>query len=125
MHLTNYDGQANTWTRQECSEEYWRAKTTDAYVDMTIDFIKEYANKESPQPFYINLWIYPTHSYILPTPGQLEPYKYLQVDYHDFHHLIGMSDLFTTFQIKSPNQCSHSGRRQVNPVILNNSLGFP
>ena len=82
--LTNYKGQANTWTREERREEYWRAKTTDAYVDKTIDFINENHNKQTDKPFYVNLWIYPTHSYIHPTPEQLEPYKELQVDYKDF-----------------------------------------
>jgi len=82
--LTNYDGQADTWTREEREEEYWRAKTTDAYVDKTINFIKANSAKQAPQPFYINLWIYPTHSYIHPTPGQLEAYKGLQVETSDF-----------------------------------------
>ena len=82
--LTNYKGIANTWTREERNEEFWRAKTTDAYVDMAIDFIKQNSSSKSPKPFYINLWIYPTHSYIHPTPGQLEVYKGLQVDYKDF-----------------------------------------
>ena len=82
--LTNYDGQANSWTKAERKEEYWRAKTTDAYVDKTIDFIKANSKKEAPQPFYVNLWIYPTHSYIHPTPGQLEIYKDLQVNTADF-----------------------------------------
>jgi len=83
--LTNYDGHAFTWTKAERQEEYWRAKTTDAYVDMTIDFIEKNSEKEAPQPFYINLWIYPTHSYIHPTPGQLEAYTDLQVDTADFN----------------------------------------
>ncbi len=52
----------HTWTKAERKEEYWRANTTEAYV---------------------NLWIYPTHSYIHPTPGQLEVYKDLQVETTD------------------------------------------
>jgi len=82
--LTNYDGNAHTWTRAERKEEYWRAKTTDAYVDMTIDFIKANSEKQASQPFYVNLWIYPTHSYIHPTPRQMEVYKGLQVEITDF-----------------------------------------
>ena len=78
--LTNYAGEARTWTKEEKNEEYWRAKSTDAYVDMTIDFIE----RNDAQPFYVNLWIYPTHSYIHPTPGQLEVYEGLKVDYSDF-----------------------------------------
>jgi len=82
--LTNYDGQANMWTREERSQEYWRAKTTDAYVDLTIDFIKVNNKKQQPPPFYINLWLYPTHSYIHPTPEQLQAYEDLQVEIQDF-----------------------------------------
>jgi len=82
--LHNYDGNANTWTREEKNEEYWRAKTTDVYVDKTIEFIKANSEKQSPKPFYVNLWIYPTHSYIHPTPEQLEVHRGLQVDYTDF-----------------------------------------
>ena len=82
--LTNYSGKCNTWTREERNQEYWRANTTDAYVDMTIDFIKNLQQSESPESFYVNLWIYPTHSYIHPTPAQLLPYDGLKVNYNDF-----------------------------------------
>jgi N-acetylgalactosamine-6-sulfatase len=82
--LTNYDGQANTWTKEERNEKYWRAKTTDAYVDKTIDFVKKNQALPTRKPFYVNLWIYPTHSYIYPTPEQLEVYRELKVDYADF-----------------------------------------
>jgi arylsulfatase A-like enzyme len=51
---------------------------------MAIDFIKKNDSKKTAQPFYMNLWIYPTHSYIHPTPEQLEVYKGLKVDYNDF-----------------------------------------
>lgn len=81
-HNTNATGK--TWTKEQREQEYWRAKTTDAYVDMTIDFIKENNSGKSPKPFYVNLWIYPTHSYIHPTPEQLEVYEGLKVDYNDF-----------------------------------------
>jgi N-acetylgalactosamine-6-sulfatase len=53
-------------------------------VDKTIDFIEKNKSSQSTQPFYVNLWIYPTHSYIHPTPEQLEVYNGLQVDYNDF-----------------------------------------
>lgn len=84
--LTNFSGNTdiNTWTREERNQEYWRAKTTDAYVDMTIDFIKKNRAADLVEPFYVNLWIYPTHSYIHPTPEQLAVYDGLIVDYNDF-----------------------------------------
>jgi len=77
-------GTTKTWTKEQRKEEYWRAKTTDAYVDMAIDFMNENNSDKSPKPFYINLWIYPTHSYIHPTPEQLKVYEGLKVDYKDF-----------------------------------------
>ena len=81
---TNHNGNGKTWTKEQRNEEYWRAKTTDAYVDMAIDFIEENNSNKTPQPFYMNLWIYPTHSYIHPTPEELEVYEGLKVDYNDF-----------------------------------------
>lgn len=81
---TNHNGNGKTWTRQERRERYFRAGSTDAYVDMAIDFIDKTKAKKTPKPFYINLWIYPTHSYIDPTPEQLDLYKDLKVDLNDF-----------------------------------------
>ena len=37
-----------------------------------------------PKPFYVNLWVYPTHSYIDPTPEMLAVYDNLKVDLNDF-----------------------------------------
>ena len=84
--VSNYKGgdKVNTWTKEERNREHWREETTDAYVDMTIDFIKANRAADRPKPFYVNLWIYPTHSYINPTPEQLEVYDGLKVDYGDF-----------------------------------------
>jgi N-acetylgalactosamine-6-sulfatase len=84
--MTNFRGGADvhTWSREEQDQEYWRAKTTDAYVDMTIDFIRRNRSDSILRPFYVNLWIYPTHSYIHPTPEQLAVYEGLTVDYTDF-----------------------------------------
>lgn len=84
--LTNFRGgqEVNTWTREERNHDYWRAKTTDAYVDMTIDFIQQNASDSMGRPFYVNLWIYPTHSYIHPTPEQLAVYEGLEVETADF-----------------------------------------
>jgi len=68
------------WTPEQRSERYFRALSTDRYVDMAIDFIKN----QKGNPFYINLWVHPTHSYIDPTPEQLKEYKGLVVDTNDF-----------------------------------------
>lgn len=83
--LHNYKGgEANTWSPEEKQKEYWRAHSTDAYVDMTIDYIKRHDPAETSAPFYVNLWIFPTHSYIHPTPGQLKEYEGLEVEIEDF-----------------------------------------
>ncbi|MEX0986641.1 MAG: sulfatase-like hydrolase/transferase [Bacteroidales bacterium] len=84
--LTNFfgGGDVYTWTREERNQEYWRAKTTDAYVDRTIDFIQQNKAGGLHKPFYVNLWIYPTHSYIHPTTEQMAVYEGLTVDYSDF-----------------------------------------
>lgn len=85
MHfLTSGMEGSNTWTKKERNDEYWRAGLTDAYVDMAIDFIKKNESEESSKPFYMNLWIYPTHSYIHPSPEQLDVYKGLKVNTKDF-----------------------------------------
>lgn len=81
---TNHNGNGKTWTKEEKNSEHWRERTTDAYVDMAIDFIDKNESEQTPKPFYMNLWIYPTHSYINPTPEQLAVYKDLKVDLNDF-----------------------------------------
>lgn len=85
--LTSFRGAAevNTWSREARNQEYWRAQTTDAYVDMTIDFIRKNRGEKEKKPFYVNLWIYPTHSYIHPTPEQLAVYTGLEVNSGDFN----------------------------------------
>lgn len=79
--ITNCPSSWEAWKKGEKAQEYWRATSTDAYVDKTIDFIQ---TTDKSQPFYVNLWIYPTHSYIHPTPEQLAVYDGLKVDYKDF-----------------------------------------
>jgi N-acetylgalactosamine-6-sulfatase len=68
------------WTKEQRDDRYFRANSTDKYVDLCIDFIQR--NKE--HPLYINLWVHPTHSYIDPTPDQLDIYKGLEVKMEDF-----------------------------------------
>lgn len=70
------------WTREQMQRSDHRATSTDAYVDMTIDFLQQHGG----EPFYINLWISPTHSYIDPTPEQLAEYHDLQFDAEDFEN---------------------------------------
>lgn len=81
---TNHNGNGKTWTKEERQAPHWRERTTDAYVDMAIDFMNKNQAAETSKPFYINLWIYPTHSYIDPTPEQLAVYDGLKVDMNDF-----------------------------------------
>lgn len=78
--ITN--GNGPTWSPIDRRDPHWREKTTAAYVDMTIDFAKENQKK----PFFINLWLYPTHSYIFPTEEMLAIYSDLQVDIADFEN---------------------------------------
>ena len=69
-----------TWTADERKNFHFREKTTERYVDLALDFI----DRTQGKPFFINLWVYPTHSYINPTPKQLAVYKNLKVDTNDF-----------------------------------------
>lgn len=82
--LTSHSGTDKTWTKEERNKEYWRANLSDAYVDMTIDYIKRTKAGETPKPFYVNLWLYATHSYIHPTPEQIKVYDSLKVNFDDF-----------------------------------------
>jgi len=72
------------WTREEINDKYFRATSTGKYVDMVIDWIGENNPNETGKPFYINLWVSPTHSYINPTPEQLAKYDGLKVNLEDF-----------------------------------------
>ncbi|WP_052444508.1 sulfatase [Flammeovirga sp. OC4] len=68
------------FTSKDKKKPHYREHTTTHYVDMAIDFAKENKNK----PFFINLWLYPTHSYIDPLPKYLARFKDLKVDINDF-----------------------------------------
>jgi len=70
------------WSAEARKDPHYREKTTPHYVNLTIDFIRRHKNR----PFYVNLWIYPTHSYINPTPEQLAVYQDLIVDVNDFEN---------------------------------------
>lgn len=71
-----------TWPKEARNDPHYREKTTPHYVDLAINFMTR--NRE--KPFFINLWVYPTHSYINPTEEQLEAYKELKVDIDDFEN---------------------------------------
>ncbi|MEO1983144.1 MAG: sulfatase-like hydrolase/transferase [Fuerstiella sp.] len=71
-----------TWPKDARQDPHYRENTTPHYVDLAIDFMTR--NRE--QPLFINLWVYPTHSYINPTPEQLAVYKDLKVDIDDFEY---------------------------------------
>ena len=59
-------------------------KRIDGLLEKASDFIDKNKSAHESKPFYVNLWIYPTHSYINPTPEQLAVYKDLKVDINDF-----------------------------------------
>ncbi|GJM64136.1 N-acetylgalactosamine-6-sulfatase [Persicobacter diffluens] len=82
-HLTILSG-GPTWSKEERKDPYFRAKSTDKYVDLTMDFIQKQSIEKDNKPFYVNLWVAPTHSYIDPTPEQLSVYKNLKVNLEDF-----------------------------------------
>lgn len=78
------NGNGEAWTRQQRNEPHWRENTTKHYVDLTIDLLERH--KDSDTPLYVNLWVYPTHSYIDPTPEMLSWYEDLEVDINDFEN---------------------------------------
>lgn len=84
LNKWNGDKIAETWSKEEKGKEYWRAHSTNYFVDMAIDFIEKNNANKVAKPYYMNLWIYPTHSYIHPTPEQLAVYGDLKVNYNDF-----------------------------------------
>lgn len=71
-----------TWPKDARKDPHYREKTTPKYVDLTIDFM----TRHREGPFFVNLWVYPTHSYINPTPEQLAVYRDLGVDIGDFEY---------------------------------------
>jgi arylsulfatase A-like enzyme len=77
-----YNGTGPTWPKGFTKDPHYREKTSAGIVDLAIDFMK----KSQDQPFFINLSVYPTHSYINPTPEQLAVYKELKVDIKDFEN---------------------------------------
>lgn len=77
-----YNGTGPTWPKEQMKAPHWREHSTSAIVDEGIAFME----KAGDQPFFINLWVYPTHSYIDPTPEMLEVYQDLKVDIDDFEN---------------------------------------
>ena len=87
-----HNGKVEGWSKEERDQPHWRENTTQRYVDLAIDFIQR--QKATESPFYLNLWVYPTHSYIDPRTDMLEPYRDLQVDIQDFENPL-MRDFLT------------------------------
>ena len=52
-------------------DEYFRARSTDLFVDETIRFIEAHRGG----PFYVNLWTLVPHAPLHPTDDQMEPYR--------------------------------------------------
>lgn len=77
-----YNGTGPTWSKDVQKKPHWRERTTGLIVDAAIEFVE----KADGEPFFMNLWVYPTHSYIDPTPQMLEIYKDLKVDINDFEN---------------------------------------
>jgi len=68
-----------TWEEADTS---FRAKSTAAFVDETLRFIK--ANKD--KPFYVNLWTLLPHATLNPTEEQMQPYERLGPGGKGFPH---------------------------------------
>lgn len=77
-----YNGTGPSWSDEVVKKPHWRERTTSLIVDAAIGFV----HKADGNPFFMNLWVYPTHSYIDPTPQMLEVYKDLNVDINDFEN---------------------------------------
>lgn len=60
----------------------FRAKSSAAFVDETIRFIR--ANKD--KPFYVNLWTLVPHTTLNPTEEQMKPYAHLSPGGKNFPH---------------------------------------
>lgn len=77
-----YNGTGPTWPKEVQKKPHWRERTTGLIVDAAIEFVE----KADGKPFFMNLWVYPTHSYIDPTSQMLEVYENLKVDINDFEN---------------------------------------
>jgi arylsulfatase A-like enzyme len=77
-----YNGTGSTWPAARMKDPHWREHSTEAIVDAALGFM----TKNQDTPFFMNLWVYPTHSYIDPTPEQLAVYQDLKVDIADFEN---------------------------------------
>lgn len=58
------------------NDPYFRAHSTDLFVDQTLRFIRE--NRD--RPFYVNLWTLVPHALLKPTPEELAVYDDLVAD---------------------------------------------
>jgi len=72
-------GEGDTYA-SEAKQPYWRARSTQAFVDDTLEFIR----KNKGKPFYVNLWTLVPHATLRPTKEELAVYKDLKVDPADF-----------------------------------------
>lgn len=76
----SFNGPEDPISLQEKRTKEFRANSTKLLVNKAMDFIKN----TDGNPFYINLWVQPTHSTIDPTDEQLAVYKDLKIDVNDF-----------------------------------------
>ncbi|MEN8663219.1 MAG: sulfatase-like hydrolase/transferase, partial [Lentimonas sp.] len=98
-----HNGKDEGWTKEEREQPHWRENTTQRYIDLAINFIER--QKATESPFYLNLWVYPTHSYIDPRADMLEPYRDLQVDIQDFENPL-MRDFLTLISTQGDLQAA-------------------
>ena len=69
------------WDAQH-DDPYFRAHSTDLFVDETIRFIR--SSVAAGRPFYVNLWTLVPHALLKPTPEELAVYEGLEVKPEDF-----------------------------------------
>ena len=77
-----YNGTGPSWPDEVQKKPHWRERTSALIVDAAIDFIQN----ADGRPFFVDLWVYPSHSYINPTPEMSAAYKDLKVDINDFEN---------------------------------------
>jgi N-acetylgalactosamine-6-sulfatase len=65
-------GSEDTDTTWDASGEYFRANSTEYIVDEAIEFLSE---RNSDDPFYMNLWTLLPHATLHPTEEQKGPYE--------------------------------------------------
>ncbi len=66
------------------SDPYYRAKSTEMFVNQALEFIK--TSHDEGKPFYLQLWTLVPHATLNPTPEQMKPYQNFRAGGPKFPH---------------------------------------